>query len=198
MTETIMNLTNPYDGERRPGTVGRPFPGQEARVVDIKTREPVPPDEIGQIEVRGPHVFAGYWNRPDATEASFDKDGWFRTGDLGSVSEDGYFTISGRSKELIISGGYNVYPCEVEEVVEGCPGVAEVGLPDPGFGERVVAAVVRDDPALAAEKVVAFCREDLAGYKKPRRVMFVDALPRNALGKVLKHEVRTELIEAEE
>jgi malonyl-CoA/methylmalonyl-CoA synthetase len=198
MTETIMNLTNPYDGERRPGTVGRPFPGQEARVVDIKTREPVPAGEVGEIEVRGPHVFAGYWNRLDATEESFDENGWFRTGDLGSVSGDGYFTISGRSKELIISGGYNVYPREVEEVVEGCPGVAEVavvGLPDPEFGERVVAAVVRDDPGLTAEKVVDFCREDLAGYKKPRQVVFVDALPRNALGKVLKHEVRKELME---
>ena len=198
MTETIMNLSNPYDGERRPGTVGRPFPGQEARVVDIKTREPVAAGEVGEIEVRGPHVFAGYWNRLDATEESFDENGWFRTGDLGSVSGDGYFTISGRSKELIISGGYNVYPREVEEVVDECPGVAEVavvGLPDPEFGERVVAAVVRDDPGLTAEKVVDFCREDLAGYKKPRQVVFVDALPRNALGKVLKHEVRKELME---
>jgi acyl-CoA synthetase (AMP-forming)/AMP-acid ligase II len=201
MTETIMNLTNPYDGERRPGTVGRPFPGQEARVVDIETREPLSAGEVGEIEVRGPHVFAGYWSRPEATEESFEKDGWFRTGDLGSVSEDGYFTITGRSKELIISGGYNVYPREVEEVMEAWPGVAEVavvGLPDPEFGERVVAAVVRDDPSLTAEKVVDFCREDLAGYKKPRQVVFVDALPRNALGKVLKHEVHKVLTEAEE
>jgi malonyl-CoA/methylmalonyl-CoA synthetase len=201
MTETIMNLTNPYDGERRPGTVGQPFPGQEARVVDIKTREPVPPGEVGEIEVRGPHVFAGYWNQPEATAESFDKDGWFKTGDLGFVGEDGYFTITGRSKELIISGGYNVYPREVEEVVEGCPGVSEVavvGLPDPEFGERVAAAVVRDDPDLSAEEIVNFCREHLAGYKKPRQVVFVDALPRNALGKVLKHVVRKELSEAEE
>jgi malonyl-CoA/methylmalonyl-CoA synthetase len=201
MTETIMNLTNPYEGERRPGTVGRPFPGQEAQVVDIETREPLSAGEVGEIEVRGPHVFAGYWSRPEATEESFDKDGWFRTGDLGSVSEDGYFTITGRSKELIISGGYNVYPREVEEVMEACPGVAEVavvGLPDPEFGERVVAAVVRDDPTLTAEKVVDFCRQDLAGYKKARQVVFVDALPRNALGKVLKHEVHKVLAEAEE
>jgi len=201
MTETIMNLTNPCDGERRPGTVGRPFPGQEARVVDIKTREPVHPGEVGEIEVRGPHVFAGYWNRPDATEESFDEDGWFRTGDLGSAGEDGYFTISGRTKDLVISGGYNVYPREVEEILEGCPGVAEVavvGIPDLEFGERVVAAVVRDDPSMSAEKIVGFCREGLASYKKPREVVFVDALPRNALGKVLKHEVRNKLIEAEE
>jgi malonyl-CoA/methylmalonyl-CoA synthetase len=201
MTETGMNLTNPFDGERRPGTVGRPFPGQEARVVDLETRELLAPGEVGEIEVRGPHVFAGYWNRPDATEESFGEDGWFRTGDLGSVSEDGYFTISGRSKELIISGGYNVYPREVEEVVEGCQGVSEVavvGLPDPEYGERVVAAVVRDDLALTADKVADLCRENLAGYKRPRQVVFVDALPRNALGKVLKHEVRDRLVESED
>jgi malonyl-CoA/methylmalonyl-CoA synthetase len=200
MTETGMNLTNPYEGERRPGTVGRPFPGQEARVVDVETREPLPAGEVGEIEVRGPHVFAGYWGRPEATAESFDDEGWFRTGDLGSVSEDGYFRISGRQKELIITGGYNVYPKEVEEVLEGCPGVAEVavvGLPDPEFGEKVTVAVVRDDEALTAEEVVEFCREVLAGYKKPRRVEFVDALPRNALGKVLKHEVRDKLIEGE-
>lgn len=201
MTETIMNLTNPFDGERRPGTVGGPFPGQEARVVDLETREPLPPSEDGEIEVRGPHVFAGYLNRPDATEESFDADGWFRTGDLGSVSEDGYYTISGRAKELIISGGYNVYPREVEEVLERCPGVAEsavVGLPDQEYGERVVAAVVRDDPSLTAEKLKEFCREELASYKKPREVAFVDELPRNALGKTLKHEVREKLMEPEE
>jgi malonyl-CoA/methylmalonyl-CoA synthetase len=200
MTETGMNLTNPYDGERRPGTVGEPFPGQEARVVDIETRELLSAGEVGEIEVRGPHVFVGYRNRPEATEESFDEDGWFRTGDLGYVSEDGYFTISGRAKELIISGGYNVYPREVEEMLEGCPGVAEVavvGLPDEEFGEQVTAAVVRDDPALTAEKVTDFCREDLASYKKPRQVVFVDALPRNAMGKVLKHEVREGLIEQE-
>ena len=201
MTETIMNLTNPYEGERRPGTVGRPFPGQEARIVDVETREPLPDGKVGEIEVRGPHVFPGYWERPEATEESFDDEGWFATGDLGSVGEDGYFTISGRAKELIISGGYNVYPREVEEAIEGCPGVSEVavvGLPDPEFGERVVAAVVRDDPALTAENVRDFCRADLAGYKKPREVVFVEELPRNALGKVLKHEVREELSEMEE
>jgi malonyl-CoA/methylmalonyl-CoA synthetase len=201
MTETIMNLTNPFEGERRPGTVGRPFPGQEARIVDVETREPLPNGEIGEIEVRGPNVFPGYWERPDATEESFDDEGWFATGDLGSVGEDGYFTITGRAKELIISGGYNVYPREVEEAIEGCPGVsavAVVGMPDPEFGERVVAVVVREDPDLTAETVRDFCREDLAGYKKPREVVFVDELPRNALGKVLKHEVREVVSETEE
>jgi acyl-CoA synthetase (AMP-forming)/AMP-acid ligase II len=196
-----MNLTNPYDGERQPGTVGEPFPGQEARVVDAKAREPVPAGEVGEIEVRGPHVFAGYWGQPEETAESFGEDGWFRTGDLGYVGEDGYFTISGRAKELIISGGYNVYPREVEEVLERCPGVAEaavVGLPDPEFGEKVAAAVVRDDPALTAGELTEFCRGELAGYKEPRRVAFVDALPRNAMGKTLKHRVREELIEPEE
>ena len=199
MTETGMNLTNPYDGERRAGTVGKPFPGQEARVVDIESREPLPAGEVGEIEVRGPHVFKGYWNRPDATGEVLGEDGWFRTEDLGWVSEDGYFTISGRTKELIISGGYNVYPREVEEVLEGHPGVAEVavvGLPDEEYGEKVTAVVVSDDPELTAEEVKDFCRKDLAGYKKPREVFFVDELPRNALGKVQKHLVQEDLIES--
>ena len=198
MTETGMNLTNPYEGERRPGTVGGPFPRQEARIVDVKSRDVLSAGEVGEIEVRGPHVFDGYWNRPDATEESFDGNGWFATGDLGSFSEDGYYAISGRAKELIITGGYNVYPREVEEVIEGCPGVAEVavvGLPDEEYGERVAAAVVRDDEGLTVEEVRDFCREDLAGYKKPREVVFVGGLPRNALGKVLKHEVRERLVE---
>jgi malonyl-CoA/methylmalonyl-CoA synthetase len=200
MTETGMNLTNPYDGERRPGTVGGPFPGQEARVVDIKSREVLPAGEVGEIEVRGPHVFEGYWNRPAATEEVLGEDGWFRTEDLGSVSEDGYFTISGRTKELIISGGYNVYPREVEEVLEGHPGVAEVavvGLPDEEYGEKVTAVLVRDDPELTAEEVKDFCRDELAGYKKPREVFFVEELPRNALGKVQKHLVQESLVESE-
>jgi malonyl-CoA/methylmalonyl-CoA synthetase len=200
MTETGMNLTNPYDGERRPGTVGGPFPGQEARVVGVESREPSPAGEVGEIEVRGPHVFAGYWERPDATEEVFDEDGWFSTGDLGFVSEDGYFTISGRTKELIISGGYNVYPREVEELLEECSGVAEVavvGLPDEEFGEKVTAVVVRDDQELTESEIQDFCRDELAGYKKPRQVVFVDELPRNAMGKVLKHEVREGLVEEE-
>ncbi len=196
MTETIMNTTNPYDSERRPGTVGLPFPRQEARVVAVRTREPLSDDETGEIEVRGPHVFVGYWQRPDATADAFDADGWFATGDLGHRSVDGYYTISGRAKELIISGGYNVYPREVEEVLAQCPGVAEVavvGLPDAEFGEQVAAVVVRDDPALTADTLIAFCRDQLASYKKPRTVHFVDILPRNALGKVQKHLLREQV-----
>jgi malonyl-CoA/methylmalonyl-CoA synthetase len=191
MTETIMNLTNPYDGERRPGTVGGPFPGQEARVVDVRTRQPLPPGEIGEIEVRGPHVFSGYWNRPDATAEAFSADGWFKTGDLGWHSEDGYYTITGRARELIISGGYNVYPREVEEALAAHPAVAEVavvGQPDADLGEQVVAVVVpREGRRPDADDLIAFCRERLASYKKPRQVVFVESLPRNALGKVQKH-----------
>ena len=201
MTETVMNLTNPYDGERRPGTVGQPFPGQEARIVDVKTRQTIDDERPGEIQVRGPNVFKGYWQNPAATAEAFDSDGWFNTGDLGWRSADGYFTISGRARELIITGGYNVYPREVEEVLLTHPGVAEaavIGLPDPDFGEQVAAAIVRaaSHPGLAAEEVVDLCREQLAGYKKPRRVFFVEALPRNALGKVQKHILREQLLEA--
>jgi malonyl-CoA/methylmalonyl-CoA synthetase len=191
MTETIMNLTNPYDGERRAGTVGMPFPGQEARVVDVGSRRLLPAGEIGEIEVRGPHVFAGYWRRPDATAEAFSEDGWFKTGDLGSCSADGYFSITGRLSELIISGGYNVYPREVEDVLVAHPAIAEVavlGVPDAELGEQVVAVVVpRTGLAPSADDIIAFCRERLASYKKPRRVLLVQALPRNVLGKVQKH-----------
>lgn len=203
MTETVMNLTNPYEGERRPGTVGQPFPGQEARIVDVATRQPIADERPGEIEVRGPNVFKGYWQRPDATAEVFDSAGWFSTGDLGWRSADGYYTISGRAKELIISGGYNIYPREVEEVLLGHPDVAEVavvGLPDPDMGEQVVAAVVlatgapaEAQQAAVAASIVELCRAQLAAYKKPRRVVFLDALPRNALGKVQKHLLRERL-----
>lgn len=198
MTETMMNLTNPYDGERRPGTVGMPFPGQEARIVDVQTREPILDERPGEIQVRGPHVFKGYWQQPDATAAAFDADGWFNTGDLGWRSSDGYFTISGRARELIISGGYNVYPREVEEVLLTHPGVAEaavLGLPHPDLGEQVVAVVVRrsDADGPTADDLVAFCRDQLASFKKPRQIFFVDALPRNALGKIQKHILKEQL-----
>jgi malonyl-CoA/methylmalonyl-CoA synthetase len=203
MTETVMNLTNPYHGERRPGTVGGPFPGQEARIVDVVSRSPVGPEATGEIQVRGPHVFKGYWGLAQATAEAFDAEGWFNTGDLGSVSADGYYTISGRARELIISGGYNVYPREVEEVLLRHPAAAEVavlGMPHPDFGEQVVAVVVRgegeqatgDEMALV-EELVALCRDQLAAYKKPRQVFFAQTLPRNALGKVQKHLLREEL-----
>ncbi len=198
MTETLMNTTNPYEGERRPGTVGVPYPGQEARVVDVRTRQPLPRGETGEIEVRGPHVFAGYWRRQDATAESFDADGWFRTGDLGDFDADGYLRITGRARELIISGGFNVYPREVEEVLAMHPGVAEVavlGLPDADLGEQVVAVVVPHTGASPPEAraLVDWCKDRLASFKKPRHVVFMDALPRNALGKVQKHLLRASL-----
>jgi malonyl-CoA/methylmalonyl-CoA synthetase len=191
MTETIMNMTNPYEGERRAGTVGKPFPGQEARIVDVQTRQPLPPGVVGEIEVRGPHVFVGYWNRPDATTDAFSPGGWFKTGDLGWFSDDGYYTITGRARELIISGGYNIYPREVEDVLETHPDVAEsavLGMPDPDLGEQVVAVIVpRPGHTPQEADIIAFCRERLAAYKKPRRIVLVESLPRNALGKVQKH-----------
>jgi malonyl-CoA/methylmalonyl-CoA synthetase len=201
MTETIMNMSNPYDGDRRPGTVGLPFPGQEARIVDLRTRRRLPAGETGEIEVRGPNVFAGYWQRPEATAEAISSDRWFKTGDVGWCSADGYYTITGRAHELIITGGYNVYPREVEDVLGAIPEVAEVavlGLPDPDLGEQVVAVIVpklgcSPDPS----QLIAYCRERLAAYKKPRKVIFVDSLPRNALGKVQKHLLLTRVLQQE-
>jgi malonyl-CoA/methylmalonyl-CoA synthetase len=197
MTETVMNLTNPYDGERRPGTVGQPFPGQEARIVDLRTRLPIDDERPGEIQVRGPHVFLGYWRQPDATVEAFDREGWFNTGDLGWRSLDGYFTISGRARELIITGGYNVYPREVEEVLMGHPAVAEAavfGMPNPEYGEQVVAAVVfRTGRQAAVDELIAYCRDQLASYKKPRQIHVVEQFPRNALGKIQKHILREQL-----
>jgi malonyl-CoA/methylmalonyl-CoA synthetase len=192
MTETGMNLTNPYDGERVPGTVGMPFPGQEARVVGLEDRQPVPAGEVGEIEVRGPNVFVGYWQNAEATRESFTEDGWFRTGDLGFMGEDGRFTITGRAKELIVSGGYNVYPREVEEVIERHPDVAEVavvGRPDEEYGERVVAFVVPEGDEPDAQGILDLCRRELAGYKRPREVVYLEELPRNAMGKVTKRDL---------
>ncbi|MDQ3935221.1 MAG: AMP-binding protein [Actinomycetota bacterium] len=180
MTETLMNVSNPYDGERRAGSVGLPLPGVEMRLADD-----------GEIQLRGPNVFGGYWERPDATEESFT-DGWFRTGDLGSLDPDGYVRILGRSKELIISGGLNVYPREVEDVLLGHPGVAEVavvGTPSDEWGETVTAFVVPDGDAPSEESLTSFAAEQLAPFKHPRLFHFVESLPRNALGKVLKHEL---------
>ena len=186
MTETGMNVSNPYDGERRPGTVGFPLPGVELRL-----------SETGEVHLRGPNVFGGYWGRPEATAAAFTEDGWFRTGDIGEHDGDGYLRLVGRARELIITGGLNVYPREVEDVLLEHPAVAEVavaGVPDPEWGEIVTAWVV---PAPAASppaegELTGFAAERLARFKCPRRVVVVDALPRNALGKVLRHELRSD------
>jgi malonyl-CoA/methylmalonyl-CoA synthetase len=182
MTETVMNVSNPYEGERRAGTVGFALPGVEVRLAE----------GTDEILLRGPNVFDGYWDRPDATAASF-VDGWFASGDVGSFDDDGHLRIVGRRKELIISGGYNVYPREVEDVVRAHPAVhdvAVVGVPDAQWGEAVV-AFVEGEGATASDvhEISAFAAERLAPYKRPKRVHVVEALPRNALGKVVKADL---------
>jgi malonyl-CoA/methylmalonyl-CoA synthetase len=185
MTETLMTVSNPEDGDRRPGTVGRPLPGVQCRVVGPDGRD-LGDGETGELLVRGPAVFPGYWRQPDATAAAF-ADGWFRTGDLGERSTDGYFTLRGRASDVIITGGFNVYPREIEEVLLEQPGVREaavVGVPDERRGERPVAFFAGDADEAALE---AACRRQLASFKVPSAFVRVDALPRNALGKVEKH-----------
>jgi malonyl-CoA/methylmalonyl-CoA synthetase len=193
MSETVMLTSNPYDGERRGGTVGLPLPGVSVRVRDDQGR-PCAPGEIGGIEVQGPNVFAGYWRMPEKTKEEFTTDGWFKTGDVGRIADDGYVTIVGRSKDLIISGGYNVYPAEVEGFINELPGVAEsavVGVPHPDFGEGVIAVVVpRADAALAAVDIVAALKGKIANFKVPKQVFVANELPRNMMGKVQKNLLR--------
>lgn len=193
MTETGMNLSNPYAGPRRPGTVGTPLPGVSARIVDAEGRD-LPSGETGELLVRGSNVFEGYWRSPEKTAASFTRDEagrrWFHTGDLARRdTATGSFTLLGRRHELIISGGFNIYPREVEEVLTTFPGVREaavVGRPHPEWGEVPVAFLVADRP-LEEAGLTAFCKGQMAGFKVPRAFRFVEALPRNALGKVQKH-----------
>ena len=195
MTETGMNASNPYEGERVAGTVGPPLPGVDIRVVDAETGQPVRPGEVGMIEVRGPNVFAGYWRNPEKTRAEFRDDGYFVTGDLGRFDELGYLQIAGRGRDLIISGGFNVYPKEVEDELDVLPGVAEsavIGLAHADFGEGVTAVVVAPhrSATLTEAAVLARLRERLAAYKCPKRVLFVEDLPRNTMGKVQKNVLR--------
>ncbi|PMR67430.1 malonate--CoA ligase [Halomonas heilongjiangensis] len=194
MTETNMNLSNPYDGERRAGTVGMPLPGVEYRITDRDTHAPLPRGEIGMLEIRGPNVFAGYWRMPEKTREELLEDGFFVTGDLAMVDEHGYVHIVGRDKDLVISGGYNVYPKEVEQVIDELDGVHEsavIGLPHPDFGEGVTAVVVPEgDAHLDEVRVLDHLQGRLAKYKQPKRVFFVDSLPRNTMGKVQKNQLR--------
>ena len=194
MTETNMNTSNPFDGDRRAGTVGKPLPGVEVIVTDPDTGRPLPQGEVGMIEVRGPNVFKGYWQMPDKTAAELRENGFFITGDLGQVSEDGYLSIVGRSKDLIITGGYNVYPKEIEDVLNDVEGVEEsavFGIPDDDFGEAIIAAVVMT-PGHTADAGLLDLRvkEKLARFKHPRRFEVIDALPRNTMGKVQKSILR--------
>ena len=191
MSETLMNISNPYVGERRPGSVGLPLPGVSVRLVD-QDGTPVGTGTIGHVELRGSNVCAGYWNNPDATIASF-RDGWFRTGDLGERSADGYYTLRGRSSDLIISGGFNIYPREIEELLLEQPGIREVvvvGAPDARRGEVPVAYLVTDGPIDEAG-LREICGQQLASFKVPRRFLRQDALPRTALGKIQKHLLPT-------
>jgi malonyl-CoA/methylmalonyl-CoA synthetase len=187
MSETLMTVGNPYAGERRAGSVGFPFPGTAVRILDADGA-PTADDVTGELWVRGPTVCAGYWNRPDATAAAF-VGGWFRTGDLGARSADGYVTLRGRGSDLIISSGFNVYPREIEDVLLELPGVREavvVGVPHPRKGEVPVAYVVVDEP-FDPDALRAACAASLASFKVPVAAVRVDALPRTALGKVQKH-----------
>ncbi|WP_431858649.1 malonate--CoA ligase [Azospirillum sp.] len=194
MTETCMNTSNPLDGDRVPGTVGFPLPEVEVRVCDDQGKV-LGTEEIGVIEVKGPNVFGGYWRMPEKTKQEFRPDGFFITGDVGKIDARGYVHIVGRAKDLVISGGFNVYPKEVETVIDGIDGVVEsavVGVPHPDFGEAVVAVVLRKpgrtDPT--AQAVVAACKEQLANYKVPKAVFFTEELPRNTMGKVQKNLLR--------
>jgi malonyl-CoA/methylmalonyl-CoA synthetase len=191
MTETGMITSNPYEGDRVPGSVGFPLPGVSVRIADPETGAPVP--DVGVIEVEGPNVFKGYWRMPDKTAEEFRADGFFITGDLGRIDERGYVHIVGRAKDLIISGGLNVYPAEVEAVLDAIEGVAEsavIGVPHEDLGEAVVAVLQASDPGLDEAAVIAACAEALARFKQPKRVIFLPELPRNAMGKIQKKALR--------
>jgi len=195
MTETLMNTSNPYDGARVPGSVGPPLPGVEVRVIDAESGAVTTvPDSIGTLEIKGPNVFAGYWQDPEKTATEFSADGWFKTGDLGKIDNQGYVHIVGRVKDLVISGGYNVYPKEVETELDAVAGVLEsavFGVPHPDFGEGVTAAVVLQKGAQLTENgILAAVRSRLARYKLPKRILIMSELPRNTMGKVQKNVLR--------
>ncbi|MGX4801386.1 malonate--CoA ligase [Bradyrhizobium guangdongense] len=194
MTETNMNTSNPYDGERVPGAVGFPLPGVSVRVTEPETGKELPREEIGMIEVKGPNVFKGYWRMPDKTKSEFRPDGFFITGDLGKIDAKGYVHILGRGKDLVISGGFNVYPKEIESEIDAMPGVIEsavIGVPHADFGEGVTAVLVRQPGASIDETAVLKGLEGrLAKFKMPKRVFVVDELPRNTMGKVQKNILR--------
>ncbi|UDL87342.1 malonyl-CoA synthase [Mesorhizobium sp. PAMC28654] len=194
MTETNMNTSNPYEGERRAGTVGFPLPGVALRIADPDGGGTLAQAEVGMIEVKGPNVFGGYWRMPEKTKAEFRGDGFFITGDLGIIDADGYVHIVGRGKDLIISGGYNIYPKELESEIDALDGVSEsavIGVAHPDFGEGVTAVVVRSPAStITAAEILGAIAERVAKYKHPKRVIFVDELPRNTMGKVQKNLLR--------
>ena len=195
MTETNMITSNPYDGARRAGFVGFPLPGVDIRVADPETGTPVPDGDVGMIEVKGPNVFQGYWKMPEKTAEDFRDDGFFITGDMGRIDDQGYLQIIGRSKDLIISGGYNIYPKEIELLIDEQDGVLEsavIGVPHPDFGEGVVGVVVPEGGAeIDVEGLMETIRPKIARFKQPKAIFVVDELPRNAMGKVQKAELRS-------
>ncbi len=194
MTETNMNTSNPYDGDRVPGAVGHALPGVTVRVTDPETGKELARETIGMIEVKGPNVFKGYWRMPEKTRSEFRDDGFFITGDLGKIDARGYVHILGRGKDLVISGGFNVYPKEIESEIDAMPGVIEsavIGVPHADFGEGVTAVVVCNKGAGVDEASVLKALDGrLAKFKMPKRVFVVDELPRNAMGKVQKNILR--------
>ena len=193
MTETNIICSNPIAGKRKPGTVGLPLEGQSLRIV-YDSLNSLDKDEIGNIQVKGPNVFNGYWNLPEKTKEDFSSDNFFNTGDKGFIDQDGYLTIVGRSKDMIISGGLNVYPKEIESLIDDIEGVGEsavIGLKDDDLGEKVVAMVVRQDKSeITEEELITTLKQDIAGFKVPKQVIFIDELPRNAMGKVQKNVLR--------
>jgi malonyl-CoA/methylmalonyl-CoA synthetase len=200
MTETNMNTSNPLDGQRIAGTVGLPLPGVEVRVTD-DDGEVLPGGKLGVLELRGPNVFSGYWRQPEATAAEFRSDRYFITGDLARIDANGYVSIVGRAKDMIISGGFNVYPKEIEDVIDGIDGVggsAVIGLPHPEFGEAVTAVVTCLDPSTAPspQDIIDRVKETLANYKVPKKLFIVANLPRNVMGKIQKNELRSLFHEA--
>ncbi len=194
MTETSMNTSNPYQGVRKAGSVGLPLKGISVRITSLENGAVLPGDESGLIEVRGPNVFKEYWRNPEKTAEDMTVDGYFRTGDVGRIDEDGYVWITGRAKDLIITGGFNVYPKDIEELLDGLPGVVEsavIGLPHPDFGEGVTAIIaIQPGRHLTEQAVISQVQPKLAKFKLPKAVIFVDTLPRNAMGKVQKADLR--------
>ena len=191
-----MNTSNPYNGDRRAGTVGCPLPGVELKITNPETGAEKSINEIGQIEVRGPNVFKGYWKMPEKTNAELRENGFFITGDLGKIDEDGYIHILGRDKDLIISGGYNIYPKELEEIIDDQVGVLEsavIGVPHPDFGETPIALIVSQTEITPELEVIENnLSKSLARYKHPRKFFIIDKLPRNTMGKVQKNILREE------
>lgn len=193
MSETGMNFSNPLKGIRKPGSIGLPLPGLAVRIVDFETFEDVSPGQEGEIWLRGPGISPGYWRKPEETAKAF-KDGWFRTGDLGRVDDEGYYYLTDRIKHIIISGGENISPKEVETIIDRIEGVVEscvVGVPDPTWGEKVVAAVVKAPASLVrVDDIQAYTREFLQNWKCPKEIVLVEELPKNRMGKVLKEAVK--------